>query len=203
MKIQKVVVLSVISLALAVALSACAPAAATPAMTEAMTPPAMTEAMTQPAMTEAMTEPAMTEAMTEPAMTEAMTEPAMTEAMTEPAMTEVMSEGTPSVTVSDQKLGADNSLVIDKIVAAVDGWIVIHADASGKPGMVLGHAAVKKGENDKVKVVLDDTKDLGDVVWAMLHIDAGTVGTYEFPGADAPVKDASGMVVMMSFKVSK
>jgi hypothetical protein len=139
-------------------LTACAPAAATPAMTVAMTQPAMTEAMTQPA------------------MTEAMTEPAMTEAMTEPAMTGAMGAATDSVAVSDQKLGSDNSLVIDKVVAAVDGWIVIHADANGKPGMVLGHAAVKKGENDKVKVVLDDTKDLDGVVWAMLHIDAGTIG---------------------------
>jgi len=193
MKIKKVLVFSGVTLALAVVLSACAPAAATQAMTEQPT-----AAMTEPAMTQAMTEPAMTEAMTEPAMTQAMTEPAMTE-----AMTEAMGEGTPSVTVSDQKLGADNSLIVDKVVAAVDGWIVIHADASGKPGTVLGHAAVKKGENDQVKVVLDDTKDLGDAVWAMLHIDAGTIGTYEFPGADVPVKDASGNVVMMPFKVSK
>lgn len=198
MKIRIAAVFSVI--ALAVVMSACAPAAATPAMTE----PAMTEAMTQPAMTEAMTEPAMTEAMTEPAMTEAMTEPAMTEAMTEPAMTESMTEamGSDSVTVGDQALGSDNSLTIEKIVAAVDGWIVIHADDNGKPGTVLGHAAVKKGENDKVKVTLDDTRDLGVAVWAMLHIDAGTIGTYEFPGPDAPVKGGANIVMTM-FKVTK
>jgi hypothetical protein len=175
MKIRKVPVFSIIALTLV--LSACAPAASTPAMTEAMTEPAMTEAMTEPAMTEAMTEPAMTE--------------------------DAMMKGADSVAVSDQKLGSDNSLVVDKVMASADGWIVIHADANGKPGAVLGHAAVKKGENDKVKVVLDDTKDLGGAVWAMLHIDAGTLGTYEFPGSDAPVKDAGGAIVMLSFKVTK
>jgi hypothetical protein len=193
MRNKKVLVFSIITLALV--MSACTPAAATPAMTEVMTQPAMTEAMTQPAMTEAMTEAAMTPAMTEPAMTE----PAMTEAMTQDAMM----QGADSVAVSDQKLGSDNSLVIDKVVASVDGWIVIHADANGKPGMVLGHAAVKKGENDKVKVVLDDTKDLGGAVWAMLHIDAGTIGTYEFSGPDAPVKDSGANIVMLSFKVTR
>jgi len=192
------------ALALAFVLSACSsptPAATveapTTAPTEAVTPTvAATEAATA---TQAMTEAATaTQAMTEAATaTEAMTEAATaTEAMTEAA-------GAPAVTISDQKLASDNSLTVDKVIAAVDGWIVIHADNNGAPGTVLGHAAVKAGENDSVKVTLDDVNDLGTVAWAMLHIDAGTMGTYEFPGADVPVKDASGNIVMMKFNVTK
>ena len=29
----------------------------------------------------------------------------------------------------------------------------------------------------------------------MLHLDAGTIGTYEFPGVDGPVKSGSDIVM--------
>lgn len=132
------------------------------------------------------------------AMTETSTpteEVTPTEAMTEAA-------GSDSVVASDQTLGTDNTVVIDKVVVAADGWLVIHADAAGKPGPVLGYVAVKKGENDNVKVPLKDTTGLTATVWAMLHVDAGTVGMYEFPGADIPLMDAAGNTVMAQFKLT-
>ncbi len=42
---------------------------------------------------------------------------------------------------------------------------------------------------------------MGGKLWPMLHIDAGTVGTYEFPGADAPVM-ANGAIVMKQISVT-
>src|SRR5258708_37916611 len=103
----------------------------------------------------------------------------------------VMAAADPSVVVSDQVV-MDGSIWIDKVVAVQDGWIVIHA--GDKSGTVIGWAPVKAGENDKVQVWIDLTKGT-PTISAMLHVDAGKVDTYEFPGADAPVKDAAGNVV--------
>src|SRR5690349_5891476 len=88
-------------------------------------------------------------------------------------VTEAAGAAADLVQSSDQKEGTGDTLVVAKVVASADGWIVIHADADGKPGTVLGYAAVKKGENDNVKITLTDTKDLAATEWAMLHVDAG------------------------------
>ncbi len=103
----------------------------------------------------------------------------------------------PTVTVGDQVV-MDHYVTIAKVMAAQDGWIVIHA--GDKDGTVLGYEAVKSGENDNVEVEIDMSKGT-PTVSAMLHIDAGTAGKYEFPGVDAPVKDASGAVVNVPFKI--
>jgi hypothetical protein len=81
-------------------------------------------------------------------------------------------------------------VMIDKITAAVDGWMVIHADKAGSVGPDIGHAAVKAGDNLNVAVTIDG-KQVTAKLYAMLHIDAGVKGTYEFPGADTPVAGAT------------
>jgi hypothetical protein len=75
-------------------------------------------------------------------------------------------------------------VLVDAVVADVNGWIVIHAGDGGKN--VIGHAYVHAGANDNILVPVD-AAGVTDTISAMLHIDAGTIGTYEFPGADAPV----------------
>jgi plastocyanin len=103
---------------------------------------------------------------------------------------------TPSVTVADQAL-VDGAVTVAAVVSNGPGWIVIHADQDGAPGPVLGHAALADGENEDVAVTLD-LAGLTGTLYAMLHTDAGQVGTYEFPGDDAPVQEA-GAIVMAPF----
>lgn len=103
-----------------------------------------------------------------------------------------------AVAVGDQSI-VDARLVIDKIISIGPGWLVIHADNSGKPGAVLGFAAVRNGENLNV-IVAVDTARATPVVYAMLHTDAGVIGNYEFPGADGP-QLASGVAVSPPFKI--
>jgi hypothetical protein len=88
------------------------------------------------------------------------------------------------VTVSDQEI-VNGTITIESIDAAQDGWVVIHAQASGNPGPDVGHAAVTAGNNTNVVVNIDVSRAT-PVLYAMLHIDAGALGTYEFPGADVP-----------------
>jgi plastocyanin len=107
---------------------------------------------------------------------------------------------TPQVKVSDQAI-KDDSVTVASVVSAGPGWMVIHADANGKPGPVIGYTAVKDGENEDVVVKIDTSKAT-DTLYAMLHVDAGTVGTYEFPGADVPAM-VDGQMVSPAFKVTK
>jgi hypothetical protein len=95
------------------------------------------------------------------------------------------------VRVQGMLLGSDNTVVIPYVLAKADGFMVIHSTAKDFP--VIGHTAIKKGLTEGVKVKL--TGKATETVLAMLHIDAGKIGTYEFPGADVPVKDAAGNVI--------
>jgi hypothetical protein len=106
---------------------------------------------------------------------------------------------TPGVTVSDQAI-QDNTVTIASVVSSGPGWLVVHADANGAPGPVLGYAAVVDGENANVVVTLA-AEGRTDTLYAMLHTDAGTVGTYEFPGADVPVS-GDMQVVSPAFQVT-
>lgn len=99
---------------------------------------------------------------------------------------------TPSVTVADQAI-VEDSVTIAQVVSDGPGWLVVHTDASGKPGPVLGYSPVSDGENTNV-VVLIDSSDATQTLYAMLHSDAGTLGTYEFPGSDGPVLVGEQMV---------
>lgn len=91
----------------------------------------------------------------------------------------------PLVEVSDQPVegGVVN---ISRVVSSGPGWIVIYTDNSGQPGDPIGETAVKDGESRDVKVKIDASKAT-PTLYALLHVDQGTVGQFEFPGPDAPI----------------
>jgi LPXTG-motif cell wall-anchored protein len=105
-----------------------------------------------------------------------------------------------SVEVSDQPI-EDGAITVAKVTAGQDGWIVAHLDDGGKPGTVIGQTAVKAGDNTEVDIKLGQDVPVGGKLWPMLHIDAGTIGTYEFPGPDAPVI-VGGNIVMKQITVT-
>ena len=102
----------------------------------------------------------------------------------------------PFVEAEDQII-VGSSVTVPDVGSVGPGWIVIHADNNGAPGAILGETAVSDGDNPDVVVNIDVSKAT-NILWAMLHTDAGTVGTFEFPGPDAPVTQNSS-VVMQSF----
>jgi hypothetical protein len=67
------------------------------------------------------------------------------------------------------------------VVSDGPGWIVIHIEAAGATAPVIGWTAVKDGLTRNLAVKIDAAKAT-PVLYAMLHTDAGKVGTYEFPG---------------------
>jgi plastocyanin len=108
-------------------------------------------------------------------------------------------EVTPFVSVSDQVL-AESTVTIDKVSAAEAGWIAIHIDASGSPGPVIGFAPVGVGHNQNVAVEIDEAQAT-PLLYAMLHVDAGVLGEYNFPGDDVPIFDIGGYIVMTQFQL--
>ncbi|MEP7287101.1 MAG: hypothetical protein ABI947_15210 [Chloroflexota bacterium] len=91
------------------------------------------------------------------------------------------------------QLSDGKTVTVPYALAKQDGWMAIHSTAAGFP--VIGFAPIKKGLNEGVEVTIKDPKTLTPTVLAMLHIDAGKIGTYEFPGPDAPVMGADGKPV--------
>lgn len=99
-----------------------------------------------------------------------------------------------AVVVSDQPL-KNGTITVASVTASVDGWIVAHLDENGGPGKVIGETLVKAGDNKNVVIKLSENVPVGGKLWPMLHIDAGTKGTYEFPGPDVPVKVGNDIVM--------
>ncbi len=106
---------------------------------------------------------------------------------------------TVGVGVADQAI-ADSKVTVAKVFSDGPGWIVIHAQADGKPGPILGFSPVADGENAEVAVEID-TAGATETLYAMLHTDAGEMGTWEFPGPDAPVK-VGDVVITPPFNVT-
>lgn len=113
----------------------------------------------------------------------------------------VMSEITitaPSITAGNQVVN-ENMVTIEKVNAAVDGWIVIHEDdGEGNPGPVLGQTFVEAGTNSDVMVDLGDANFAGgEMLFPMLHIESPADGEYGFPdNGDGPEVFGENVVVV-------
>ena len=93
----------------------------------------------------------------------------------------------PSISVSDQSMSENGRLIVDEVVAVEPGWIVIQTEASGEGGAVLGYAAVEEGENEEVEIAIE-AAGAAPILRAVLHLDEGATGEFEYPGPDQPVQ---------------
>ncbi|OGH73908.1 MAG: hypothetical protein A3C90_02730 [Candidatus Magasanikbacteria bacterium RIFCSPHIGHO2_02_FULL_51_14] len=87
------------------------------------------------------------------------------------------------------------------VALGTSGYVVIHENANGGPGAVLGASALlSAGVHNNVSVTLKRESKAGETLYAMLHEDDGD-GVYAFPDEDMPIKDANGKVVLGSFVI--
>lgn len=94
----------------------------------------------------------------------------------------------PSVEVADQSV-LNGTVTIASAYSAGPGFMVIHVDNAGSIGPVIGYRWLSPGANYNVAVSIDASAATS-TLYAMLHVDDGEVGVYEFgtvEGADAPV----------------
>lgn len=101
----------------------------------------------------------------------------------------------PSIVYQVTNMG-DGTVVVPQALIDAPGWLVIHAEADGGPGPVLGYAPVVRGLNTNISITVD-VAAMGANVFPMLHYDTGAAGVYEFgevEGADRPVFVAENVV---------
>ena len=115
----------------------------------------------------------------------------------------------PAITVNDQAVDNGN-ITISETMASQIGFVVLHRDTGNDAPVVpasIGHGQVYAGQNTDLVIELneDETLESGEKVWAMLHIDNGTIGSYDFDGSqgsdDPPVFDSMENIVMVQFTI--
>lgn len=100
---------------------------------------------------------------------------------------------------SDQDVSS-GTVTASKIVSPANGWLVVHRTDGKKPGPVVGHAPLKKGENTEVSAILTEPVKSGQKLMLMLHGEKGgnKTGIFEYTlGAkeDGPVKHEGKLVM--------
>lgn len=101
------------------------------------------------------------------------------------AMAQDNSDQTPAIVVDDQ-ISTNNTVTVRQVTAPQAAFLVIQRDLTGVPGPVIGQVAVPVGMTENVSVPLTEAVAPGNVLYAALYVDAGQLGVFEVPGADAP-----------------
>ena len=95
----------------------------------------------------------------------------------------------------------DSRVTVTRATLNEPGWLVIHADADGAPGPVIGYTPLPAGISANIAVAIDPAAAT-PTLYAMLHTDAGVAGEYEFPdGPDLPVQRGE-QLIMRAFQVT-
>lgn len=103
----------------------------------------------------------------------------------------------PSIEVDKQSTKFDN-VMIREVLARANGWIVVYKVTNGASEDIVGHSAVKVGENRNVYVRLSGV-NTGQDLLAILHYDLGQKGVFEYIGPDVPVMLNNEMVMKKFF----
>lgn len=107
------------------------------------------------------------------------------------------------IAVRDQNLDT-GIVVVDSVMAARSGWVVIYKDLDFTVENLVGYAPVHEGTNLGVKVVVSLPKiDRQSTLWAVLQADNGMAGVFEWGLKDRAYNDdplaEKGQVVMTQF----
>ena len=109
--------------------------------------------------------------------------------------------GSDAIYVPDQ---APSSMVtVGFVLLAHSGFVVIHEDAGGEPGAIVGASALMKaGETGNGgRITLSRESKDGEALYAMLHQDDGD-GMFD-AAKDLPVRDQSGNSIAMQFEIAR
>ncbi len=120
--------------------------------------------------------------------------------LSNPTPTQPENKFSPFMTVLDQVI-VNNSVTAAEVYSNGAGWLVVFADNGGRPGTILGHAAVKDGDNQDVVVPIDSSHAT-ELLYGLLLSDQGQAGVFEFPGPDKVVIYDDG-IILKSFVILK
>lgn len=89
----------------------------------------------------------------------------------------VASEKSAQLEVDESQPGV-NALIVDRVLAPGDAWLVVHADDNGAPGMRVGLEHINEGESTNVSVALDEAPTPNVII--AVHADRGEANEFEF-----------------------
>lgn len=104
-----------------------------------------------------------------------------------------------AVIAKDQNI-QDNKALIKRVDALEDGWVVVYqSNYQGLAGEILGYAKIKKNRNRNIEIFLQK-EIMTPYLAALLHVDRGQTGVFEYPGTDGPVI-RNGEVIMKNIRI--
>lgn len=100
----------------------------------------------------------------------------------------------PHISVNDQVLTDEGQVTIASVLSPQPGWLAIHTLPGDELGDLLGYTAVQPGSNTNLTIRIDPLAATPTLA-AVLHVDQGVPGEFEFPdGADVPLMFESGVI---------
>ena len=92
----------------------------------------------------------------------------------------------PDVFVLNQPV-VDNAIVVERVISNGPGWLVVYRDEEGQTGNIIGFAPLEDGLNEQIAVEIL-TSDVSAVLHIIIHQDDGTLGEFDFPAGDGPMR---------------
>lgn len=113
----------------------------------------------------------------------------------------------PARIVAEDQTSDGSTVVVAEVELPTAGYVVVHADADGSPGPVIGHSdLLQAGVSTDVTVTLDQPLTATATVFPMAHVDADGDGVYEFAPpdetTDVPATTADGEVAVVGIEVT-
>lgn len=113
----------------------------------------------------------------------------------------------PAEVVFDAQTSDGTTIVVASVTLPAPGFVVVHANADGGPGPVVGHSdLLPAGTSTDVVVALDTPLQATDLLFPMAHVDADADGVYDFSPpddtTDAPAMTAGGDVAVTGAEVT-
>lgn len=101
----------------------------------------------------------------------------------------------PAVMAGDQSIN-NSQVTVSNVVSPEKSWLVIQTETNSIPGPVVGYVKINKGENKNVRVKINTSK-ITPRLFAMIHVDNGQKGQFDFPGNDMPLMYNGDMVAKL------
>lgn len=105
----------------------------------------------------------------------------------------------PDVVIYDQPV-VNGEIVVERVISNGPGWVAIHYDDNGQPGLIIGSAALEDGLNERLAVDLIE-EAITPIMYARLHTDSEPGGEFDFPRSDPPVRYENRLPEANEFRV--
>lgn len=103
-------------------------------------------------------------------------------------------------TISISDFTAGNTVTLEQADLAQPGFVVVHENAAGQPGTILGSSKLlQDGQNATIVINLNRSSVKGETLYVMIHADDGD-GVFN-AATDAVAKDNQGNPAMIDFLV--